>query len=141
MQQLNLPTFDVKVENEKIFCVIRKKWIVLTPEEWVRQHFLNLMINHLNYPKGMMRLEQNLKYFKNEKRSDIVLQSRDAGIFMVVECKAANVPIDQKVVNQISTYNKILKGKYLVVTNGLKHFIWVNNQDKYDQQDQFPAYQ
>lgn len=136
MQQLNLPEFDVRIEQEKIFCLVRKKWIVLTPEEWVRQHFLNLMINHLEYPKGMIRLEQSLKYFKNSKRSDIVLLNRDSGIFMVVECKAANVIIDQKVINQVSQYNKILNGKFMVVSNGLKHFIWEDNQ----QLKAFPSY-
>ena len=127
MQKLNLPEFDFRVEKEKIFCLIRKKWIVLTPEEWVRQHFINLMVNHLGYPKGMIRLEQSLKYFKNAKRSDIVLLNPESGIFMIVECKATNIPIDQKVINQVAQYNKILNGRYVVVSNGLKHFIWEGN--------------
>ena len=94
MQTLNLPEFAIRIEDERVFCLIRKKWIVLTPEEWVRQHFLNLMINHLDYPKGMIRLEHSLQYFKHQKRSDIVLMGRDSVIFMIVECKASNVKID-----------------------------------------------
>lgn len=136
MQALNLPEYDVRVRDDQIFCLIRKKWLMLTPEEWVRQHFLNLMIHHLQYPKGLMRLEHSLSYFKNQKRSDITVLDRDSGIFMVVECKAANVPIDQKVVNQLAEYNKILKGRYQVVTNGLKHFIWEGSK----QLKEFPAY-
>ena len=137
MQPLNLPEFDHKVEDEKIFCLIRRKWLVLTPEEWVRQHFLNLMIHHLGFPKGMIQLEYSLKYFKHDKRSDIVVLAKDASIFMIVECKAANVSIDQKVVSQASAYNKVLKAQYMAVSNGLKHFIW---KDGVQQQD-FPTYQ
>lgn len=137
MHQLNLPEFDVRVKEGKIFCLIRKKWIVLTPEEWVRQHFINLMINHLGYPKGLIRLEQGLKYFKNAKRSDIVLLNRDVGNFMVVECKAATEPINQKVMNQVAQYNKVLNSSYIAVSNGLKHFIW----ERGEQLKEFPKYE
>ena len=137
MHRLNLPEFDVRLDGEKIFCLIRKKWIVLTPEEWVRQHFINLMINHLGYPKGLIRLEQSMKYFKNAKRSDIVLLDREAGNFMVVECKATTEPINQKVMNQVAQYNKILESKYIAVSNGLKHFIWEGRE----QLKEFPKYE
>ena len=137
MQRLNLPDHDARIKDGKIFCLIRKKWIVLSPEEWVRQHFLNLMINHLGYPKGMIQLEQGLKYFKNDKRSDIVVRNRQAEVFMVVECKAASVALDQKVLTQIAAYNKVLQGKFMVVTNGLKHFVW---QDQ-TQLQEFPHFE
>lgn len=140
MQALKLPQFDARIEGESIFCLIRKKWLVLTPEEWVRQHFLNLMIHHLHYPKGMIKLEHGLHYFKNTKRSDIVLLNRDTGIFMVVECKAPSVSIDQKVISQVSEYNKVLNGTFMAVTNGLNHFIWKFGQDGYEQEDRFPDY-
>ena len=137
MQPLSLPDFDIRIAQDKVFCLIRKKWIVLTPEEWVRQHFLNLMIHHLDYPKGMIRLEHNLQYFKHQKRSDIVLLRRDSGIFMVVECKAAHVKIDQKALSQVAQYNKVLNAQYVALSNGLKHFIWEGSK----QLGTFPDYQ
>lgn len=137
MYPLKLPEFDIKEKKGDVFCLIRKKWVSLTPEEWVRQHFINLLVAHLHYPRGMMKLEQSLKYFQNNKRSDIVVLGKDASTFMVVECKAANVPINQKVLNQVTQYNKILKAKYMVVTNGLQHFTWKNQVQVKD----FPRYE
>ena len=140
MTPLKLPEFDIRLEGESVFCLIRRKWVILTPEEWVRQHFLNLMIHHLGYPKGLIRLEHGLYYFKNAKRSDITLLHRDSGVFMVVECKAATVKIDQKVINQVSEYNKVLKAEYIAISNGLSHFIWKYNNAGYQQLKDFPAY-
>ena len=141
MQKLNLPEFEVKVKDQEIFCLVRRKWLALTPEEWVRQHFVNLMITNLHYPKGMMKLEHTMNYFKNVKRSDVTILSKEAGIFMLLECKAPTVKIDQKVINQISEYNKVLNSKYISVSNGLTHFVWEKNQDAYQQVRAFPAYQ
>ena len=141
MQKLNLPEFEVKVKDQEIFCLVRRKWVALTPEEWVRQHFVNLMITNLHYPKGMMKLEHTMNYFKNVKRSDVTILSKEAGIFMLLECKAPTVKIDQKVINQISEYNKVLNSKYISVSNGLTHFVWEKNQDAYQQVRAFPAYQ
>ena len=75
---------------------------MLTPEEWVRQHFINLLITHLGYPKGLIKLEHSMKYFKNAKRSDISVLDRDGTVFLLVECKAPEVDLDQKVMNQLS---------------------------------------
>ena len=140
MQLLKLPKFDIRIQDDKVFCIVRKKWVVLTPEEWVRQHFLNLLINHLDYPQGLMRLEQTHQYFKNSKRSDIVVLDRESDIFLIVECKAASIAIDGKVVRQVSEYNKVLKSKYIAVTNGLSNFIWESNGEKYVQLSSFPRY-
>ncbi len=140
MQALKLPEFDVKIKGHSIFCLIRKKWIVLTPEEWVRQHFLNLLITHLGYPKGMIKLEHTISYFKNQKRSDIVILDRDGNVFLLVECKSVNVKLDQKVVNQVAEYNKVLDAKFLAITNGLRHFIWEKKGDEFHQMKEFPAY-
>lgn len=140
MQALKLPEFDVRVNDDSIFCLIRKKWMVLTPEEWVRQHFINLLISHLNYPKGMIRLEHSITYFKNLKRSDIIVLDREGGVFLVVECKAPGVALDQKVVNQVSIYNKELDSKYLAITNGMKHFIWKKGEKAFTQIKEFPVY-
>lgn len=140
MQPLNLPEFNINLRGEEVLCLVRKKWVALTPEEWVRQHFLNLLISHLGYPKGMMKLEHSLTYFKNQKRSDVSIMDREMGVFMLLECKAASVKIDQKVVNQISEYNKVLDSRYLVISNGLKHFIWEKMEDGFKQIQTFPNY-
>ncbi len=143
MQKLNLPDFEIKLKNEKkaeVFCLIRKKWILLTPEEWVRQHFLNLLISHLSYPKGMIRLEHGLMYFKNAKRSDVTVLDRGGQMFMLIECKSSGVLLNQKAVNQLSEYNKVLNATYIVATNGMKHFIWKQREKEYVHQNNLPAY-
>ncbi|WP_462248067.1 type I restriction enzyme HsdR N-terminal domain-containing protein [Ekhidna sp.] len=140
MQTLKLPEFEANIKGNTIFCLIRRKWIILTPEEWVRQHFLNLLITHLGYPKGMMRLEQTLSYFRNQKRSDITILDKDGNTYLLVECKSPDVKLDQKVVNQVSEYNKVLNSKYLAITNGLSHFIWERGVDGFIQKNEFPSY-
>lgn len=143
MKPLKLPEYDVRLKESsptEIFCLIRKKWLVLTPEEWVRQHFINLLISHLGYPKGLIKLEQSMSYFKNKKRSDITVMDRSGDVFLLVECKASDVPLDKKVMNQLSEYNKVLDSKYLSISNGLKHFIWVKREDVFEQITEFPIY-
>ncbi|WP_258103357.1 type I restriction enzyme HsdR N-terminal domain-containing protein [Marinoscillum sp. MHG1-6] len=144
MQALNLPPFNIKTKseegNEYVFDIVRKKYVILTPEEWVRQHFIHLMINHLGYPKSLIKLEFPLSYFKSGKRSDIILLDREMNPFLLVECKSADVNIDQKTLNQISTYNKVVKAQYIAVTNGLKHFIWKMENGEYTQQTKFPNF-
>lgn len=147
MQQLNLPTCDLKIKNEEgnqfVLDIIRKKYVVLTPEEWVRQHFIHLMINHLKYPKALLKIESGLSYFKSAKRSDITLMNPEGSLFLVVECKAPDVKINQKALNQISVYNKELQAQYVAITNGIKHFIWLYDKDKeqYQQLVKFPEFQ
>ncbi len=144
MEPLKLPPCDLRLKNEEgneyVFDIVRKKYVVMTPEEWVRQHFVHLMINHLGYPKTLMRIESGLTYAKSNKRSDITLMDRDKGIFLLVECKATDVKIDLKTVNQVSIYNKTLGAKNIAVTNGLKHFIWAFDGEEYHQMKTFPAY-
>lgn len=140
MQPLKLPEFDYQIEENLIFCMVRKKWVVLTPEEWVRQHFLNLLISHLGYPKGMFRLEHSMRYFKNQKRSDISVLDKEGNMFLLVECKASSVKMDQKVLNQVAEYNKVLDAKYVAITNGLSHFIWESKNSTLKQIKEFPFY-
>lgn len=141
MHPLKLPDYDFQIADNKIFCLIRKKWIVLTPEEWVRQHFVNLLINHLNYPRGLFKLEHSLSYFKNQKRSDITILNREGGIFLLVECKAPGIKLDQKVMMQLSEYNKVLDSEYLAITNGINHFIWERKDHFFTQILEFPRYE
>jgi len=146
MQKLNLPPSDFKLKSEEgnqfIFDIVRKKYLVLTPEEWVRQHFIHLMVNHLAYPKSLIKVETGLAYFKSAKRSDIMLCDREGGNFLLVECKAADVKIDRKALNQVSVYNKELKARYVALTNGMVHFIWEyrSDENKYYQLKEFPKF-
>lgn len=126
MVNLNLPAFEYKVKKAGgklwIFDIIRKKYVVLLPEEWVRQHFVNYLINHLQYPKSLIKVEGGLTFNTLKKRSDIVVFDRNANPWLIVECKAPQVKLQDDVVFQASVYNQTLKAKYLVVTNGFSHY-------------------
>lgn len=125
MQPLNLPSFDCKIKETDgknfIFDIIRKKYVVLTPEEWVRQHIINLLVNHLRYPPGLIRIEGGLVYNQLQKRSDILVYN-NAEPYLLIECKSAEVSLDQKIVSQATLYNKSIKAPYMALSNGLKTF-------------------
>jgi hypothetical protein len=146
MIKLNLPQFDIKIQDNdgksEIFDVIRKKYVLLTPEEWVRQHFLHLLINHYQYPKSLIKIETGLKYNQLQKRSDIVVYDREGKPFLIVECKSTDVPLSQKTFEQITTYNYTLKSKYVVLTNGLHHFCCSIDHEKgaYEFMKDLPPY-
>jgi predicted type IV restriction endonuclease len=126
MLALNLPAFEVKIKDEgtkkMIFDVIRRKYVTLTPEEWVRQHFVHYLIEQLGYPQDLLANEVELTLNGTSKRCDTVLYDQDLKARMIVEYKAADVPITQKVFNQIMRYNMVLRVEYLVVSNGLEHY-------------------
>jgi hypothetical protein len=138
MYKLNLPDFNYAIKKDDgkiwIFDVIRKKYLVLTPEEWVRQHFINYLITELKYPKSLIKVEGGLTYNQLSKRSDIVVFDREAKPWMVIECKSPELQIDESVLRQASMYNATLRANYLVVTNGVKHFCahidWLDNTTK-----------
>lgn len=127
MTRLNLPPFEIKLRGTKaqpqIFDILRKKYIALTPEEWVRQHFVHFLIEHKGYPAALMANEIQLKVGEKTLRADSVLYSRDLKPRMIIEYKAPHIPITQKVFDQISIYNMLLHVDYLVVSNGLQHYI------------------
>jgi hypothetical protein len=126
MLKLNLPDFQYQLSRAEgrimIFDRLRKKHLVLTPEEWVRQHFVNYLIADLQYPKSLIKLEGGLSYNQLQKRSDIVVFDRDAKPWMVIECKAPDQILGNETLRQASVYNATLRARYLVVTNGLAHF-------------------
>jgi hypothetical protein len=128
MLALNLPPFDVTLKKSEgkvwIFDVIRKKYVVLQPEEWVRQHVIHYFIHHLNYPKALIKIEQGLRYNQLHKRSDILVFDRSGNPWMIVECKSPDVQLDQKSVQQVAVYNADVKAKYVSVTNGMKHICY-----------------
>ena len=127
MTRLNLPPFEIKLRGTKaqpqIFDILRKKYIALTPEEWVRQHFVHFLVEHKGYPAALMANEIQLKVGEKTLRADSVLYSRDLKPRMIIEYKAPHIPITQKVFDQISIYNMLLHVDYLVVFNGLQHYI------------------
>jgi len=125
MQTLNLPTysFKIKSENERllIFDDFRKKTVVLTPEEWVRQNFARFLVEERGVPSGRIVIEKSLSINKLTKRCDILLYG-DSQPLLIVECKSPTVKIDQSVFDQIMVYNMQFHVRYLIVTNGLDHF-------------------
>ena len=128
MDALNLPPFEYKITksgtNNLIFDIIRRKYVVLTPEEWVRQHVVHYLINTLAYPKSLLSVERGADYNQLQKRSDLCVYNTAGKPHLLVECKAAHIPITQEVVKQVSIYNQTLQAPYLVITNGLQHFCW-----------------
>lgn len=126
MIKLNLPSYSFKLFKEdkktKIFDDIRKKKIVLTPEEWVRQNFIQFLIQERNYPRGLIAVEKGLKINGLQKRTDILCYDKSGNPILMVECKATNISIDQSVFDQIARYNISFKLPYLIVTNGLEHY-------------------
>ena len=123
LQILNLPSYNHKLKkiNDKlcIWDIIRKKNIVLTPEEWVRQHFVHHLINEHQYPKSLIKLESSLDYNKRLKRTDIQVFDRNGKLFMIVECKAPYIKLSQTVFAQAAQYNHVLKAQYLTISNGM----------------------
>lgn len=126
MQQLNLPAYDFRIREregqQEIFDAVRHKFVSLTPEEWVRQHFIQYLIRTKNVSIAMIAVEKSLTLNKLIKRTDIVVYGSNAKPLMIVECKAPSISISQKVFEQIGRYNLALKVEYLVVTNGLDHY-------------------
>ena len=126
MQQLNFPSYNFRFKNSEnkvsIFDTIRKKFILLTPEEWVRQNTIQFLLQEKNYPKSYLNIEKLIKINDISKRYDIVVFQPDGTIFLLIECKAPEVKITQETFDQIARYNLALKAQYLMVTNGLNHY-------------------
>jgi virulence-associated protein VagC len=126
MPELNLPAFDVKVSEKEgkrvIFDPLRRKYVALTPEEWVRQHFVNYLLTEKHYPKDLLANEVTLRLNATTKRCDTIVYNRFLSPLMIVEYKAPEVAIKRAVFDQISRYNASLKVRFLTVSNGIRHF-------------------
>lgn len=126
LQELNFPKFEYRFKSTEnkvsIFDVIRKKFVVLQPEEWVRQHCLHYLINTKQYPVSLINVEKELTINGLKKRYDIVIFNPDGSIHLIVECKSHSITIDQTTFDQIARYNLVLNATYLMVTNGLNHY-------------------
>ncbi len=126
MESLNLPTYSFKLKSEGgrklIFDEIRRKYVVLTPEEWIRQNFIRYLIHEKFFPATLIALEQQFEYNRMVKRVDILIYSRSGKPVMMVECKAPDIKINQETFNQIALYNLRFNVSFLVVTNGVVHY-------------------
>ncbi len=126
MNRINLPPYDIKLREKdgkrQIFDFLRRKYVALTPEEWVRQHFVHYLVAHCGYPKGLLANEKELRAGDKRLRCDTLLYNNDLQPLMIIEYKAPEVEITQHVFDQISTYNRLLHVDYLIVSNGHHHY-------------------
>lgn len=120
---LNLPPVALEVQNDKVYDSFRKKWILLTPEEWVRQNFLQFLVQYENFPKGLISVEKQIQLNGLKKRYDAVVFNTKLEAKILIEFKAYNVEITQETVNQAVRYNQLFKVNYLILSNGINHFI------------------
>ncbi|HEY4628679.1 type I restriction enzyme HsdR N-terminal domain-containing protein [Flavobacterium sp.] len=147
MQQLNFPSYSFRFKNNEnkvaIFDEIRKKFVILTPEEWVRQHVVQFLLQEKKYPKSYINIEKLLKINDLKKRYDIVVFNPDGSIFILVECKAPEIKISQDTFDQIARYNMTLNAQYLMVTNGHNHYFCQMDyeQELYKFLQELPNYQ
>ena len=135
MEALNFKnySFRLKKADDKlwIFDLIRRKYVVLQPEEWVRQHVVHFLIEEKGYPKSLINVEKKLSVNGLTKRYDVVVYSKKGVVFLVVECKAPSVTITQQTFDQIARYNLSLNAQYLMVTNGIIHYYCQTDYNQY----------
>jgi hypothetical protein len=126
MYQLNLPSYEIKVSEQdgkrQIFDFLRRKYVALTPEEWVRQHFTHFLVEHKAFPKTLLANEVELRIGEKRLRCDTLLYTPQMRPRMIVEYKAPTIQLQQKTFDQISAYNLLLKVDYLIVSNGMQHY-------------------
>ena len=147
MYSLNLPSYPTKIiergEKQLIFDFLRRKYVALTPEEWVRQHFVHYLVEVKGYPKNLLANEVELKVGDKKLRCDTLLYKGDLQPRMIIEYKAPTIPLQQKTFDQISVYNLLLKVDYLVISNGLQHYCCQMDyaQQRYVFLEQLPDYE
>ena len=147
MRQLNFKQYSFRFKNREnkplIFDVVRKKFMVLTPEEWVRQNTIQYLVKELDIPISLINVEKQIKLHGTTKGYDIVTFNPDGSIFLIVECKADSIKISQDTFDQIARYNLVLQSTFLMVTNGIDHYYCkmdLQNQ-RYSFLETLPAYQ
>jgi hypothetical protein len=147
MQELNLPEYEFKIESKAegnfIFDIARKKHVALTPEEWVRQHWIHYLSKELNYPISLMIVEAGLKVNNLQKRADIVIYNQLKQPYLIVECKAPDINLTNEVFSQIINYYSSIRAEILIVSNGLKHVCFKFNHATKQTEflNEIPAYQ
>lgn len=146
MHQLNFSPYQFRVKNSEnghqIFDIVRRKFVALHPEEWVRQHTIHYLVKEKNYPLSIINVEKQLKINQLTKRADIVVFKNTGEVDILIECKAYDIAISQDTFDQIARYNLKLKANYLMVTNGMEHYFcqmdWRN--EKYHFINEIPAF-
>ena len=145
MIKIEFPKQQIKIEQRKgvneIFDIIRKKWLILSPEEWVRQNILDYLLISKNYPASLIAVEKEIKLGELKKRCDIVVYNRQAKPWMIVECKEMNVPLSEKIMEQILRYHITLPAKYLLITNGSYSFGFLKKDGKFIEINIFPDFE
>ena len=143
MQALIYPTYPFKIQQvqgkDQIFDPFRKSWIILTPEEWVRQNTLQYLVQTCNYPSSSIAVEKTIQLGELNKRFDIVVYKNEHP-FLLVECKEMNVPISQKTLEQVMRYNISLQAAYFVITNGTDCFAFKKQDGDMVGVDVFPIF-
>jgi hypothetical protein len=146
MYSLNLPSYDAKIRKNgslmEIYDPLRRKYVALTPEEWVRQHFVNWLISDKEYPTSLMANEAGIKLNSLTRRCDTVVYDQHLDPLMIIEYKESNISITQDVFDQVVRYNTVLKVPYIVVSNGVNHYCCKMNYEKqsYDFLTDIPNY-
>ncbi len=146
MQTLQFPKFEYKLKIEKeqpfIFDEVRKKWLVLTPEEWVRQHLVHYLIQFKHFPQGLIQMEKQIDLNGTKKRFDVLVYNPLLQAVLLVECKAPEVVLSQAALDQVLRYNLQIKAQYILITNGLKHIVYQFSADTlaYEIQQELPDY-
>ncbi len=145
MIKIEFPKQQIKIEQRKgvneIFDIIRKKWLILSPEEWVRQNILDYLLISKNYPASLIAVEKEIKLGELKKRCDIVVYNRETKPWMIIECKEMNVSLSQKTLDQILRYHMSLPAKYLIITNGIYCFGFGKKNGQFIETDVFPEYE
>ncbi len=144
--RLNLPPFDIKLRRQpdgiiRVYDRLRRKWLILTPEEWVRQHFVNYLLTQLAFPEALLANEVSLSLNGTARRCDTVAFTRDLRPLLIVEYKRSNVAVTQAVFDQIARYNSVLGAHYLVVSNGIHHYCCRFEEQSYTFLKAIPGYE
>ena len=144
MIKIDYPVYDFKIRREKntefIFDAMRKRWLALTPEEWVRQNFLQYIVQIKSYPASLIAIEKEIYLGELKKRCDIVVYSRDTLPWMIIECKEMKEQLNAKVLDQVLRYHITLPATYLVVTNGSYCFGFEKRKEQFYEIDELPEY-
>ena len=148
MQPLNFPReyeFDIRADGERsvIFDRVRRQYVQLSPEEWVRQNLLRYLAEDLGFPEGLTAVEQGFVDRGIQARADVVVHDRQGNALVMAECKAPDVKLRQNAVDQVARYNAAVGARYLVVTNGLDHYCWTVDPERHSYRflEQLPRYE
>ena len=142
---LNFPAVKLRLREEKtqthVFDVIRKKYILLSPEEWVRQHVIHFLVDEKKFPTGLIEIEKQISLFNTNKRVDILVRDKNLKPLLLVECKAADVALKQNEINQLARYQITLQAPYCMLTNGINHIVMKLEGEKVTFLQELPSYQ